>query len=244
MELTFYLGVDPSKIALGAKMKLGFINGKSRRPYQDFEQWTKADCLVISWLRNSMSKNIVESFLYINTARVLWLELEARFGVSDGAMIYQLQREIASTTQGELSVSAYFSKLKKLWDELSCLVSAPSCTCGASKEITNMRTADNLMQFLMGLNDTFDHVRNQILMMEPLPNATKAYSMVLRVEKQREVNSVFTNSLQNLGMQARSSEQGRDFSTRNNWKKGFQTDKKNQKCGHCGKSEHLREQCF
>ncbi|KAK4384195.1 hypothetical protein Sango_3082800 [Sesamum angolense] len=59
--------------------------------------------------------------------------------------------------------------------------------CGASKEVADSRVADNLMQFLMGLNDSFDHVRNQILMMEPLPNVTKAYSVVLRVEKQREM---------------------------------------------------------
>ncbi|KAJ8763304.1 hypothetical protein K2173_001442 [Erythroxylum novogranatense] len=40
-----------------------------------------------------------------------------------------------------------------------------------------------LMQFLMGLNPTFDNVRSQILNLEPLPHIDKAYSMVLRVEK-------------------------------------------------------------
>ncbi|KAL0299012.1 UNVERIFIED_CONTAM: hypothetical protein Sradi_6561000, partial [Sesamum radiatum] len=59
--------------------------------------------------------------------------------------------------------------------------------CGASKEVADSMVADNLMQFLMGLNNSFDHVRNQILMMEHLPNVTKAYSMVLRVDKQRQV---------------------------------------------------------
>ncbi|KAL0453991.1 UNVERIFIED_CONTAM: hypothetical protein Slati_1377200 [Sesamum latifolium] len=107
-----------TKIVLGAKMKLGFINGKNPRPSgiaEEYEQWTRGDCLVLSWLLNSMSKDIVESFLYINTARELWLELEARFGVSNGPMVYQLQKEIASATQGTLSVSAYFGKLKKFW---------------------------------------------------------------------------------------------------------------------------------
>ncbi|KAL0356108.1 UNVERIFIED_CONTAM: hypothetical protein Sradi_4057700 [Sesamum radiatum] len=116
------------KIALGAKMKLGFIKGKNPRPsetVEEYEQGTRADCLVLSWLLNSISKDIVESFLYINTARELWLELEARYGLSNGPMVYQLQREIASTTQGTPSVSAYFSKLNKLWDELACLISAP-----------------------------------------------------------------------------------------------------------------------
>ncbi|KAJ0101643.1 hypothetical protein Patl1_06341 [Pistacia atlantica] len=35
------------------------------------------------------------------------------------------------------------------------------------------------MQFLMGLNDSFDHVRNQILVMDPLPIINKAHSMIL-----------------------------------------------------------------
>ncbi|KAL0462469.1 UNVERIFIED_CONTAM: hypothetical protein Slati_0134500 [Sesamum latifolium] len=163
------------RIALGAKMKLGFINGKSPRPSETskkYEQWNMADCLVLSWLLNSMLKDIVESFLYINTERELLLELEVRFRVSNGPMVYQLQREIASATQGTLSVSAYFSKLKKLWDELACLVSTSSCSCGASKGIAALYVEDNLMQFLMGLNDSFDHVCDQILMMEPLPRAT------------------------------------------------------------------------
>ncbi|KAK9165874.1 hypothetical protein Scep_001065 [Stephania cephalantha] len=52
------------------------------------------------------------------------------------------------------------------------------------------------MQFLMGLNDIYDHVRNQILVMDPLPNINKAYSMILRVEKQREVNINFAPALE------------------------------------------------
>ncbi|KAL0313449.1 UNVERIFIED_CONTAM: hypothetical protein Sradi_5744200, partial [Sesamum radiatum] len=148
------------RIALGAKMKLGFINGKNPRPSEtaeEYEQWIRADCLFLSWLLNSMSKDTVESFLYINTARELWLELEARFGVSNGPMIYQLQREMASATQGTLNMSSYFNKLKKLWDELSCLKSAPSCSCAASKGAAALRAEDNLMQFFMGLNYSFDH---------------------------------------------------------------------------------------
>ncbi|KAL0446622.1 UNVERIFIED_CONTAM: hypothetical protein Slati_1790100 [Sesamum latifolium] len=53
------------KIALGAKMKFGFINGKNSKhseSAEEFEQWTRADCLVVSWLLNSMSKDILELF--------------------------------------------------------------------------------------------------------------------------------------------------------------------------------------
>ena len=41
----------------------------------------------------------------------------------------------------------------------------------------------------MGLNDAYDHIRNQIQVMDPFSSIGKAYSMILQVEKQREVNA-------------------------------------------------------
>ncbi|KAL0461871.1 UNVERIFIED_CONTAM: Retrovirus-related Pol polyprotein from transposon RE2 [Sesamum latifolium] len=122
--------------------------------------------MVTSWILNSISKKIVESFLYTSTTRELWVELETRFGQSNGPMVYQLKREMASLSQGLMSVSTYFSKLKRLWDELSCITPTPQCTCGSSKVMTELRMEDQLMQFLMGLNETYDHVRNQNMAMQ------------------------------------------------------------------------------
>lgn len=52
----------------------------------------------------------------------------------------------------------------------------------------------------MGLNDGYDNKWNQILLMEPLPSVNKAYSMVLCVEKQREVHNLFRNQNDNAVM--------------------------------------------
>nr|XP_016461597.1 PREDICTED: uncharacterized protein LOC107784913 [Nicotiana tabacum] len=46
--------------------------------------------MVISWLLNSLSKQIAESVLYYKTAKEIWKELEDRFGQSNGALLYQL----------------------------------------------------------------------------------------------------------------------------------------------------------
>ncbi|XP_031280235.1 uncharacterized protein LOC116138690 [Pistacia vera] len=58
-------------------------------------------------------------------------------------------------------------------------------------------------QFLIGLNESFDHIRNQILVMDPLPTINKPYLMVLRVEKQKEVHITFTENIQNTAMFAK-----------------------------------------
>lgn len=44
----------------------------------------------------------------------------------------------------------------------------------------------------MRINDRFNHIRNQILLIQPLPSANKAYSMILRVEKHIDVQALLS----------------------------------------------------
>ena len=108
------------KIALGAKMKLSFIDGSATPPEIDlpqFANWKKVDCMMLSWMLNSISKDISESFIYVDSSRDLWLQVETRFGESNSPTIYQIHREINTSSHGNLSVTQYYSKLKRLWDE-------------------------------------------------------------------------------------------------------------------------------
>ncbi|KAL0355080.1 UNVERIFIED_CONTAM: hypothetical protein Sradi_3954900 [Sesamum radiatum] len=91
------------------------------------------------------------------------------------------QREITSVSQGSQSVVTYFTRLKMLWDELACLMPTHGCSCGLcicgyGKLNAEAHTLNQLMQFFMGLNDGYDHLRDQIFVMEPLPSVNKAYS--------------------------------------------------------------------
>ena len=81
--------------------------------------------MVISWILNSISKEIIEDFLHTTSARELWKELEERFGESNGLLLYQVQRELSFISQGSMHVVQYYTKLKKLWDELTCLMPIP-----------------------------------------------------------------------------------------------------------------------
>jgi len=44
-----------------------------------------------------------------------------------------------------------------------------------------------LLQFLMGLNDDYNAIRDNILMMTPLPSISQVYSMLIQEEKQRQI---------------------------------------------------------
>ncbi|KAL9675666.1 hypothetical protein QQ045_003870 [Rhodiola kirilowii] len=106
------------------------------------------------------------------------------------------------TMQGNLSVTAYYSKLKKCWDELQYMNGVPACTCGALGKCTcrvldrmkELESQDKLMQFLANLNGEYDSVKSQILSSDPLPSVSKAYYTVLQVEKQKQIGSTVPES--------------------------------------------------
>lgn len=50
-----------------------------------------------------------------------------------------------------------------------------------------MMQQQKLLQFLMGLNESYGQARGKILMMTPLPSVNQAYTMVLEDEAQRSI---------------------------------------------------------
>lgn len=79
----------------------------------------------------------------------------------------------------------YFHKLKSLWDEYAALEPPVKCVCGAHKEQEDRIQRKQLVQFLMGLHESYSAARGQILMMNPLPTVSHAYSLIKQEEKQR-----------------------------------------------------------
>ncbi|XP_070015350.1 uncharacterized protein [Nicotiana sylvestris] len=161
-------------IALSAKNKLGFIDGTLIIPKTDSavqQAWGRCNDMVLSWLLNSLSKEIAESVLYPQSAKDLWSDLEDRFGQANGAKLFQLQKELSSVVQGNSSVSTYFTKIKSLWDELDALNTFSACVCececGAKVKSLKAHQDERLLQFLMGLNDIFIGVRSNILLSSP-----------------------------------------------------------------------------
>lgn len=167
------------RISLGVKDKLGLIDGtlkKLDKGTSDFAKWRKTYYKVRSWILGSLTKELVESFVYCSTARILWEELKDRFGESNGPRVYKIQREITSIQQGNDSLANYFNKLKRLWEDLNKLIPVPHCSCedckcDVSKKLEEIDFGTKTIHFLMGLNEAFDTVRNRILMQEPLPSA-------------------------------------------------------------------------
>ncbi|KAM7486302.1 hypothetical protein LguiA_002311 [Lonicera macranthoides] len=175
-------------MALNSKNKLGFVNGSIVAPAKAtdpelFCAWSRCNDMVYSWILNTVTKEIRASIIRYSTAHQAWEDLSERFSQQNAPRIFEIQREIASFRQDQLTVSAYYTKLKGLWDELSALDS----TLGTQIE------SQKLMQFLMGLNESYQAVRSQLLLTSPIPTVRQAYSSISQEEKQRSISASLAN---------------------------------------------------
>lgn len=109
--------------------------------------------------------------VYFKTAREVWLDLQHRFSHGNDPHIFELRKEVCSLDQ-DLTINCCYTKFKGLWDELS---DYRTCSCGHQEEC--------VMSFLMGLNDTYVAVREQMLLMDFIPFLRKVFSLLVQDEK-------------------------------------------------------------
>lgn len=106
------------------KNKLDFVNDNIVKPLESnpiYRIWECVNSMAISWLLNSIHKDIVSSILYIDISYEIWNYLKYQFYPADGPHIYNLERAISNLKQGNNSIAKYFNILKGNWDELSQL---------------------------------------------------------------------------------------------------------------------------
>lgn len=187
--------------ALGAKHKLGFLDGSFPRPEEDssdLQSWIRCDYMVTCWMVNSRSSDLAEAFMYVHSSKQPWYELSESSGRTSGPLVFQLQKELSNLKQENDSISTYFNKLKRIWDELVAIDGIPSCLCGAItkckcnlvEKIAAVGGRNKLAQFPMGLNFGYDTVRNQIFSMDPRPGVNRAYYILPQDETQKQITDV------------------------------------------------------
>ncbi|GJV47693.1 hypothetical protein Tco_1437905 [Tanacetum coccineum] len=99
----------------------------------------------------------------------------------------------------DILISWNLNTLKGFWDEFDALEAPYMCVCVCNCENGRVNgerdQRKRLIQFLMRLDESYSNIKGQILLMQPLPSTTKAYTIVRQEEKQREgLSSKSTNS--------------------------------------------------
>lgn len=78
------------KVALSAKNKIGMINGTNIKPpisSKYYEHWVRCNDMIVAWLLNVVSTEIISSIVYVDTACDIWDDLNTRLTQSNAPQI-------------------------------------------------------------------------------------------------------------------------------------------------------------
>ncbi|KAG7590495.1 Retrotransposon Copia-like N-terminal [Arabidopsis suecica] len=234
------------RMSLDAKNKLSFVDGSLPRPDVDsssFKIWSRCNSMVKAWILNVVNQQIYDSILYYEDAVEMWNDLYLRFRVSNLPRKYQLEQSITTLRQGTLDLATYYTKKKTLWEQLANTrsLTVKRCDCDHVKELMEEAETSRIIQFLMGLNDSFANIRGQILNMKPRPGLTEIYNMLDQDESQRlvggSVPSTFTNHAA-FQVQTTSTLEGQNqiLLAHGSYQK--------PRCSYCHKLGHLADKCY
>ncbi|CAM8901423.1 unnamed protein product [Rhodiola kirilowii] len=185
------------EIALSARDKLEFVEGEIPMPTEAKQKarWKRCNNVIMTWILNSVSKNVVGQILHSENVAIAWKSLNMKYGGSNVSRKFSVQQEIASLMQGDLDVSSYHEKLVNLWHELDsmrrykiCVVADGCVKCQETKNFYDQEKEEGrVIKFLMGLNEAFTHIRTHILALRELPSLDVAYDMVSTNEAERNI---------------------------------------------------------
>ncbi|KAK9682409.1 hypothetical protein RND81_10G072000 [Saponaria officinalis] len=237
------------RLTLMSKNKLGFISGSLKQPsstHADYQRWILVDYAVRCWLLCAIVHTIFETLMYATSSKYLWDELHERYGEPDNLMFFELQSKLHSLKQGCLSLAEYYGMFKSIWEDMADTDAFPECTCGVItncsctilKQIVDSSNRHKLVQFLMGLDHSYDTVRTSILSIDPLHSLNSVYSQLLRVEKQKHLSTLTTVQFESTALAAAHP----PISLRNS--PVLKRNKSDLVCTFCGKRGHESVECF
>ncbi|PWA87488.1 hypothetical protein CTI12_AA130010 [Artemisia annua] len=253
-------------LALEGKNKIGFIDGSCRRSNTDDmlgRQWGRVNAIVLVWILNSISEELFLGKIFSKRASDVWTELKETFDRVDGSVTFNLHHKINSLSQNGSSIAEYFNKLSTLWKQFDALVKLPRCTCHAADDFKKHNQLMKLMQFLMGLDDSYMQIRSNILSRDPLPDVKGAFAIISNEESHRTVvsgssgtgvsqrsqSSMFHSNVPNRGSSQRPQTSGNSFRPNNASRTNNNGNSRTAGgptliCEHCGLNGHTEDRCF
>ena len=107
--------------------------------------------MVLSWIFNSLSPDLANSVLYVETPLEISADLQERFSQGDFSHHYQVQHLIIKLKQNQDSIFTYYTKIKTLWDELKMCTPPIPCNCGGIKHLNDRDEKNEAQTISYGL---------------------------------------------------------------------------------------------
>nr|GEV99078.1 ribonuclease H-like domain-containing protein [Tanacetum cinerariifolium] len=168
----------------------------------------------------------------------------------------------AAPYPGWSTLADYYHNLNALWKQFDALVQLPRCTCHAVEDFKRHNQLMKLMQFLMGLDNSYMQIRSNILSRDPLPDVRGAYAIISSEESHRVVSSsnsrtsqrsqsfVFNSAVGNfIGNAQRSQTSGNTSRPSNVSRPPSYVNRRTNGgpqlvCENCGYNGHTEDKCF
>ncbi|XP_069142929.1 uncharacterized protein [Solanum lycopersicum] len=213
---------------------IGPSNVQGREKLDSLQELEADLCIKMSYM--NISEDLVSGIVYATSAYTVWQDLKERFDKVNRMRIYQLYREINTLSQGTDSISSYYTKLKNLWGEFDALVPSPSCACPKSKEYADHLYQLRLIQFLSGLNESYEQAKRKILLKGGTPTINQAYAMIIEDELQQQTACMsIANKVSDVVAM--------NVNRGNNYNQGNQNNK-GRRCEHCQYTGHTKENFY
>ncbi|GJW91890.1 ribonuclease H-like domain-containing protein [Tanacetum coccineum] len=179
-------------LALEVKNKIGFIDGSCKRSKDDEvlgKQWDRVNAIILGWILNSISEELFLGQIFSKRAKHVWEELKETYDKVDRSIMFGLHNQINTLKQNGSSIADYYHKLNALWKQYDAMIELSKCVCNASEGFKKHNQLLKLMQFLMGLDDSYMQIRSSILSRETLLDVKSAYATIYSEESHRVARS-------------------------------------------------------
>ena len=137
----------------------------------------------------------------------------------------------------------------------------PTCTCGnpceydLTKVFLKQRDVEHSICFLKGLNDCYNNVKTQVLLMDPLPGINKVFSLIIQQERKYNSsgslsveNKVLLNTVEKTNYKVEEQGswkgQGRGNNFRGQGRGRGRNPNQGKQCTYCHKMNHTAEECY
>ena len=118
------------------------------------DMWVQKDAQLVSLLWNSMEPNVTDICTHLDTCKEIWDYVKLLYA-SDLIRMYDLSIQYFELQKGDKTITEYFTKLKRIYEELNVI--QPIST--DIQKMQKQREQMIVLQFLAGLPSKFEPVK-------------------------------------------------------------------------------------
>ena len=190
-ESNYAIWAPLMRMRIGARGKVGYLTGAKTQPAPtsaEYEGWVTDNEKVKSWLIDSMTPSLMNSYIRLSTAKDVWDAVAKTFyDDSDETRIFELNKKCFGAKQNGRSLPVYYNKLVSMFQEIDQRTASQEDTVEGVVLMTSSMARMRVHMFLCGLDSEYDQVRGEILRKEPKYDLEQSYACVRKVHSERQV---------------------------------------------------------